>query len=39
MPLVIMTHKTTEGATRKACAAIDKLACVRGQSVRMWVSD
>ena len=26
VPLVIMTHGTTEGATRKACAEIDKLA-------------
>ena len=39
VPLVIMTHKTTEGATRKACAEIDKLACVRGKTVRMWVRD
>ena len=31
VPLVIMTHETTEGATRKACAEINKLTCVRGQ--------
>ena len=39
MPLVIMTHETTEGATRKACAEINKLPCVRGKTVRMWVRD
>src|SRR4051812_45137971 len=39
VPLVIMTHETTEGATRKACSEINKLACVRGKSVRMWVRD
>jgi homoserine dehydrogenase len=39
VPLVIMTHGTTEGATRKACAEINKLACVRGKMVRLWVRD
>ena len=39
VPLVIMTHETTEGATRKACAEINKLTCVRGRTVRMWVRD
>jgi len=37
VPLVIMTHETTEGAAKKACAEIDKLACVREKTVRMWV--
>jgi len=39
VPLVIMTHTTTEGAAKKACAEINKLACVRGKTVRMWVRD
>ena len=39
VPLVIMTHRTTEGATRKACAEINKLACVRGRVARLWVRD
>ena len=39
VPLVIMTHVTTEGATRKACLEINKLSCVRGKTVRMWVRD
>jgi len=39
VPLVIMTHLTTEGATRKACAEINKLTTVRGRAVRMWVRD
>jgi homoserine dehydrogenase len=39
IPLVIMTHATTEGAAKKACAEINKLACVRGKTVRMWVRD
>jgi homoserine dehydrogenase len=37
--LVIMTHETTEGATRKACQQLDKLECVRNKPVRMWVRD
>ena len=39
VPLVIMTHETTEGAAAKACREIDSLPCVRGQAVRMWVKD
>jgi homoserine dehydrogenase len=39
VPLVIMTHLTTEGATRKACSEINKLTCVRGKTIRMWVRD
>ena len=39
MPLVIMTHETTEGAIARACAAIDKLPAVRGKTVHMWVRD
>lgn len=39
VPLVVMTHHTTEGATRKACAEINKLACVRGRVARLWVRD
>ena len=30
VPLVIMTHTTTEGAMRRALEAIDQLPCVRG---------
>ncbi|MEQ8210050.1 MAG: homoserine dehydrogenase [Lacipirellulaceae bacterium] len=39
IPLVIMTHETTEGAAAKACATIDQLKAVRGETVRMWVRD
>jgi homoserine dehydrogenase len=39
VPLVIMTHQSTEGATLKAIAEIDRLQCVRSGSVRMRVSD
>lgn len=39
VPLVIMTHTTTEGATRQAVEDIDKLACVRSGSFRMRVQD
>ena len=39
VPLVIMTHETTEGAAAAACATIDGLACVRGKVVRMGVRD
>jgi homoserine dehydrogenase len=39
VPLVIMTHETTEGAAARACAAIDELKPVRGETVRMWVRD
>jgi len=39
VPLVIMTHETTEGAAARACEAINKLKPVRGDTVRMWVRD
>jgi homoserine dehydrogenase len=39
VPLVIMSHMTTEGATSKACQEINKLECVRGKVVRLWVRD
>jgi homoserine dehydrogenase len=39
VPLVIMTHSTTEGALSRALAAIDRLAFMRGPSVRMRVRD
>jgi homoserine dehydrogenase len=39
VPLVIMTHMTTEGATWRASQEINKLDCVRGKVVRMWVRD
>jgi homoserine dehydrogenase len=39
VPLVIMTHRTTEGATSRAVEEIDRLDCVRGASVRMRVRD
>jgi homoserine dehydrogenase len=39
VPLVIMTHETTEGAIARACAAIDKLPAIRGETVHMWVRD
>lgn len=37
VPLVIMTHETTEGAADRACREIEALACVRSAPVRMWV--
>ncbi len=37
VPLVIMTHNTTEGAVSRALAAIDRVAFKRGPSVRMRV--
>jgi homoserine dehydrogenase len=37
VPLVIMTHLTTEGATALAVAEIDRLPCVLPGSVRMRV--
>lgn len=37
VPLVIMTHMTTEGQTRAALAAIEKLECQHGAGVRMRV--
>ncbi len=39
VPLVIMTHNTTEGAMCRAIEAIDKLSFLRGPSVRMRVGD
>ena len=39
VPLVIMTHETTEGACRDAMAKIDALDCVRDESMRMRVLD
>ncbi len=39
VPLVIMTHETTEGDAARACEEIDKLNPVRGETVRMWVRD
>ncbi len=39
VPLVIMTHETSEGAAARACDAIDKLPPVQGKTVRMWVRD
>ncbi len=39
VPLVIMTHNTTEGAMCRATDAIDRLAFMRGRSVRMRVRD
>jgi homoserine dehydrogenase len=37
LPLLIMTHETTEGAAAAACDDINELPVVRGQAVRMWV--
>jgi len=37
VPLVIMTHKATEGDARAAIHEIDRLPCVHGESVRMRV--
>jgi homoserine dehydrogenase len=39
VPLIIMTHETTEGAAARACDAIDQLPPVHGKTVRMWVRD
>ncbi len=39
VPLVIMTHNTTEGAMCRAIEAIDRLSFMRGRSVRMRVRD
>ncbi|MBI3837040.1 MAG: homoserine dehydrogenase [Planctomycetia bacterium] len=39
VPLVIMTHNTTEGALGRAIDTIDQLAFMRGRSVRMRVLD
>ena len=37
IPLIIMTHQTTEGAAQEAVAKIETLQSVRQPSVRMWV--
>jgi homoserine dehydrogenase len=39
VPLVIMTHNTTEGAMCRAVDAIDRLTFLRGKSARMRVRD
>jgi homoserine dehydrogenase len=39
VPLIIMTHETSEGDAHRACEEIDKLPPVRGETVRMWVRD
>ena len=39
VPMVIMTHMSTEGATRTAVEKIDCLPCVLKESVRMRVLD
>jgi homoserine dehydrogenase len=39
VPLVIMTHETSEGDAARACTEIDRLPPVRGETVRMWVRD
>jgi homoserine dehydrogenase len=39
VPLVFMTHSSTEGATRRAVEEIDRLSCVHPRSVRMRVHE
>jgi homoserine dehydrogenase len=39
VPLVIMTHKTTEGATNRAIKTIDRMPFMRAGSVRMRVHE
>jgi homoserine dehydrogenase len=39
VPLVIMTHRTNEGAARRATEEINQLAVVRSSCVRMRVRD
>ena len=39
VPLIIMTHDTTEGAAIKACEAIAKLPKVKSKPVRMLVAE
>jgi homoserine dehydrogenase len=39
VPLVIMTHTTTEGATQAALKAIDRLSCIRGKTMAMRVHE
>jgi homoserine dehydrogenase len=37
VPLVIITHETTEGATQKAMEEMERLKCIRAGSVRMGI--
>ena len=37
LPLVIMTHETTEGAASRACEEIASFKSVQGDLTRMWV--
>ncbi len=39
IPLIIMTHHTTEGAAAEACREIEQLEAVHSPSVRMLVRD
>lgn len=39
VPLVIITHQTTEGATRKAMDEMVRLKCVKPGAVRMGIRD
>ena len=39
VPLVIITHRTTEGAAEAAIAEIERLGSVRGAAVRMRIRD
>ncbi len=39
VPLVIITHQTTEGATTRALAELDQLKCVRSSSVKMSIRE
>ncbi len=39
VPMVIMTHTAPEGAISQAVAEIDKLGCVRPQSVRLRIRE
>ncbi|MDA7949855.1 MAG: homoserine dehydrogenase [Pirellulaceae bacterium] len=39
VPIVILTHKTSEGASRQAVAAINTLKCVEQQCIRLRVLD
>ena len=39
VPLVIVTHKTTEGATQAAVDEIGEMLCVRGSCVRMSIRE
>ena len=39
IPLVIMTHETTEGAASRACEIMSRLDSVKEEPVKMWVRD